>query len=171
MAGKGNIANLVPHQFRPGASGNPGGRPSSREALAHAMTETSDGKEIAERLIALMRHGKQESIRLKAAVELRDWLFGSPSPDRALALNGTLSEVRGEIVRFSAAFGPRSTQDEAQDADSGTASDATAINVEGIATDDEEVIDAEASAETPTHPPETSLHSPLFTSKTRKTAE
>jgi hypothetical protein len=80
-----NVENILPHRWqRGGPSPNPGGRPSSKAALAHAMTETSDGKEIAERLIALMRHGKQESIRLKAACELRDWLFGSPSPDHAL---------------------------------------------------------------------------------------
>lgn len=153
-----NVENILAHRWKPGCpSPNPGGRPSSKAALAHAMTETSDGKEIAERLIALMRHGKQESIRLKAAVELRDWLFGSPSPDRALALGGTLSEVRGEIVRFSAAFGPSTargeTNGETNGAADGTASDATAINIDGIATDDEEVIDAEP-VETPESPVE-----------------
>ncbi len=152
-----NVENILAHRWKPGGpSPNPGGRPSSKAALAHAMTETSDGKEIAERLIALMRNGKQESVRLKAACELRDWLFGSPSPDRALALNGTLSEVRGEIVRFSAAFGPSTARGETNGEADGTAStegDATAINIDGIATDDEEVIDAEP-VETPESPVE-----------------
>jgi hypothetical protein len=148
-----NAENILPHRWKPGGpSPNPGGRPSSRMAIEHAMRETSDGKEIVERLVALMRSGKQESTRLKAACELRDWLFGSPSPDHALALGGTLSEVRGEIVRFSAAFGPSMSRGAATDADGGTASDATTINVSGIATDDEEVIDAEAPADMPDSP-------------------
>jgi hypothetical protein len=149
MAGKGNLTNIAPYQFRPGVSGNPAGRPSSKAAIDHAMTETGNGKEIAERLIDLMRNGKREQTRLKAACELRNWCFGSPAPDHALALGGALSEVRGEIVRFSAAFGPSMSRGETNGAADGAASDAPAINVEGIATDDEEIIDAEASAELP----------------------
>ena len=141
-----NVENILAHRWKPGGpSPNPGGRPSSKAALAHALAETSDGREIAERLIDLMRHGKQESTRLKATCELRDWLFGSPSPDHALALNGPLTEVRGEIVRFVGSFGPPLARGEAKDEADGTA---TAINVSGIARDDEEVIDA-APAENP----------------------
>ena len=117
------------------------------------MTETSDGKEIAERLIALMRNGKQESIRLKAACELRDWLFGSPSPDRALALNGPLSEVRGEIVRFVGSFGPprRAPGDEAKDdtvveVGAVVEAEASRVDMDGTASDAE---GAAESAETP----------------------
>jgi hypothetical protein len=142
-----NVENILPHRWqRGGPSPNPGGRPSSRMAIEHAMRETSDGKEIVERLIALMRTARQESTRLKAACELRDWLFGSPSPDRALALGGTLAEIRGEVVRFSASFGPSmarggvdgaTVETEAQRVDADTAES-----------------DAEASVETPVETPE-----------------
>ena len=88
-----------------------------------------------------MRNARREQTRLDAAIELRNWLFGRPTPDTVAAL-GALTAVRGEVVRFSASFGPRG---DATDADG----DATAINVSGIATDDEEVIDAEP-AESPT---------------------
>ena len=94
-----------------------------------------------------MRHARREETRLKAAVELRNWLFGAPSPDHTIALGGTLTEVRGEVVRFAASFGRRPASVEMDGGKEAGEAPGAAINVEGIdAADDEEVIEAELGA-------------------------
>lgn len=95
-----NLQNLRP--FPKGVSGNPGGRPSDRIALRHALTQTRNGNELVDHYLDLMRNARKEATRLAALDSLREWLFGKAPSDRA-ALLGALGNVTE--VHFRATFG------------------------------------------------------------------
>ena len=61
-------------QFVPGQSGNPGGRPRDEHRVAElARSYTA---EAIDTLVELMRHGKDESVRVPAAQALLDRGWG-----------------------------------------------------------------------------------------------
>lgn len=71
--------HLANKQFKPGQSGNPGGRPKCAAMLAKLREETKDGVEIVEFLLGVMRNdgGKwNERNRLFAAVQLLERIGG-----------------------------------------------------------------------------------------------
>ena len=72
---RGNTANLIP--WKPGQSGNPGGRP---KGLASYIREnTFDGRELADFLMSVMRGHEvfsKVTDRLKACEMLMDRAFG-----------------------------------------------------------------------------------------------
>lgn len=90
------------------------------------MSETNDGKEIVDRLLSLMRSARQESVRLKACVELRDWLFGKPSRDAVDVPDG----LRGNMqILFMASFGRRN-EDPSHEPHSGEANEIEGQRIE-----------------------------------------
>ncbi len=71
--GSGNLAE----PWKPGQSGNPGGRPKSR-AITDALQEIVKPAEIAAELRSLMLKAKEPAIRLAAAKYIYDRFEGTP---------------------------------------------------------------------------------------------
>lgn len=72
---RGNIANLIP--YKPGQSGNPGGRPKGLSA--YIREKTLEGHELADFLMGVMRGSTafaKIADRLKACEMLMDRAFG-----------------------------------------------------------------------------------------------
>jgi hypothetical protein len=70
---RGRVENLRP--FKPGQSGNPGGRPKG--LVSRIREQTRDGAEIADYMLGVFRDGEQPTkIRLEAAAWLADRGFG-----------------------------------------------------------------------------------------------
>lgn len=112
MASKGNIANLRP--WRPGESGNPGGRPSDREAVQHALRKTRGGIELVDHYLDLARHARKENLRLDALNALWDRVFGRPPSGADHA--ALLGALRGTTeVHFRATFGSPAPEDASVD--------------------------------------------------------
>src|SRR5260370_21523462 len=64
-----------PAQWKPGQSGNPGGRPSC-VALRAALRPHE--KECIDTLVSLMREADEDSVRLRACQEILCRLYGKP---------------------------------------------------------------------------------------------
>ena len=67
--------------FRPGQSGNPGGRPKAVSTVAVQIREqTRDGREIADFMLSVLRGPRRKvSDRMQAATWLADRGFGRPA--------------------------------------------------------------------------------------------
>lgn len=99
-----NTGNL--RLWKPGQSGNPGGRPKRSDAVKPLLDQY--GPEALRKLVALME-SEDERIALMAAKEIADRAFGKPKPSededdgakRALTIN---------IVRYSDPEQPNSAQ-------------------------------------------------------------
>ena len=72
------VSNVVGRPFRPGQSGNPGGRPKSNEHVRNIAR--SNSVRAVERLIELIE-SDDERVALTAAKEVLDRAFGKPKPD------------------------------------------------------------------------------------------
>jgi hypothetical protein len=80
--------HLRPHQFQPGQTGNPGGRPRTklfRKALIALLADTEDEASPSERLrkIAARLTDAAEKGDIRAAEFLRDCVDGKPTADDA----------------------------------------------------------------------------------------
>lgn len=86
--GGGAAPQLKPYHFKPGQSGNPSGYGGERaEAMRLARTF---GKEAIEKLVEIMRHGK-EANQIVAAVSILNRAFGTPPQS---------VEFTGELRKF-----------------------------------------------------------------------
>src|SRR5262245_7051804 len=65
---------LAPYSWKPGQSGNPGGRPKSVYALAELARENT--AEAIEKIVSIMRNGDSDTVQRKAAEILRDRGYG-----------------------------------------------------------------------------------------------
>ena len=70
--------NVVGRPFRPGQSGNPGGRPKSNEHVRNIAR--SNSVRAIKRLIELME-SDDERVAFTASKEVLDRAFGKPKPD------------------------------------------------------------------------------------------
>ena len=88
------VSNVVGRPFRPGQSGNPGGRPKSNEHVRNIAR--SNSVRAVERLIELIE-SDDERVALTAAKEVLDRAFGKPKPDVA----DDKEQLSIRIVQFS----------------------------------------------------------------------
>ena len=73
--------NIVKHQYKPGQSGNPAGRPKMpdlSEAIAKILNEEKDGKTALDAILAALR-AKAAKGDVRAAQELFDRGYGKAS--------------------------------------------------------------------------------------------
>jgi hypothetical protein len=96
VAGKGR-------PFQKGQSGNPGGRAKGAGLADYIRTQTKDGRELADFMVAILRNDKDGElggrvplpVRMEAATWLADRGFGKPV--QATELNADVN-VSGRIV-------------------------------------------------------------------------
>jgi hypothetical protein len=102
------LANLKNHQFKPGQSGNPKGRPRTRglvAALKAAVAEViPDGRTIEQALVdELISEALRGRRRLQAIAEIFDRLEGRPR--QSLDLNDVTRKLQGrtdaELLAFA----------------------------------------------------------------------
>ena len=67
--------NLRPHVFKPGQSGNPGGRP---KGLTATLSKLVDVEELSAGLVAMARDTRQPALRLEAIKYIWARIEGSP---------------------------------------------------------------------------------------------
>lgn len=80
MAQAGTIAPLIPHQWRPGESGNPSGRPKVRPILEEIRRQlAADPQKLRAIVKNLLDRAELSSDPDKAFKELRDMLDGKPA--------------------------------------------------------------------------------------------
>ena len=79
-----SLLNLEPHKFKPGQSGNPGGRPKSRRisAALRELLAAGDADKIASVLIRLAKKGS-----VTAAREIADRTEGKPRQSHDVTLD------------------------------------------------------------------------------------
>lgn len=74
---RGRVENLIGHQWKPGQSGNPKGRPKTpdevRQKLKDALGEAVD------RLIELSKNADKDSVKYQATQDLIDRVLGKPT--------------------------------------------------------------------------------------------
>jgi len=105
-----------PWLFRPGQSGNPGGRPKGLAALVKA--ETGDGAELVAFMLRVLRGRRQPlRLRMEACAWLADRAFGKvPVP---LEHAGRDGEPLRFTLLLSAAGGAPEDAEDAEDAEDG----------------------------------------------------
>lgn len=74
--------------WRPGQSGNPHGRPRTRQDIRDAISD-EDGARVAAELVRLALHAKHESVRCAACTDILDRLHGRP----AVSVMAAIAEV------------------------------------------------------------------------------
>lgn len=96
-------SRVIAGRFRPGQSGNPGGRKKSLAGLVRERT--GDGVEIVEYVVSVLRSKKMEPrLRLQAAEWLADRGFGRPTQSHEI------SGPEGGSVVFTLQLGERETE-------------------------------------------------------------
>ena len=78
--------------FKPGASGNPGGRPKAASVIA--IEARKHGLAMVAVLNTIARKGKSEQARISAAVALLDRGYGKPSQSVELNFHADLLQKR-----------------------------------------------------------------------------
>lgn len=85
------------HTFRPGQSGNPGGRAKNkgRELARYILDETKDGKELVDLCLEIARDKRiKRTVRLRAIAELFDRGLGkAPQTVEVSATDGQPAEI------------------------------------------------------------------------------
>jgi Family of unknown function (DUF5681) len=84
-------------KFQKGQSGNPGGRKKLPEELKASIAEA--GARALEVLQDLMEHSKEDGVRLRAAVELKDTAYGRPRQSTEISGSLNLGEMSDEELR------------------------------------------------------------------------
>jgi len=99
--------------FRPGQSGNPGGRPKTAKTITDScrkLIEAGNGEKIAKSVLALALSAKQEAVRIKAAEFLRDGLEGRPM--QAIAMMQVMDDnTANRLIQVAQAFMSVSNRD------------------------------------------------------------
>lgn len=100
---RGNVKNLTPHQFKPGQSGNPGGRPKRKpltdiyaELIDQICPEDKAGRTYAE-LIARALVKEAIKGRVRAASELADRIEGRVV--QGIAHSGEINGLADRIIK------------------------------------------------------------------------
>lgn len=97
MAKQGRVENLIPHQFKPGQSGNPSGRPKGTLSLSNLLRKqleevvAEDGRTAADMLVATTVRAALKGD--KAARQLA-WEYIDGKPSQHIDLNANISEVQ-----------------------------------------------------------------------------
>lgn len=80
--------------FAPGQSGNPGGRPKRTEEELNLITACKEkSAEALVQIEELMKNGKQDSVRLQAAIHILDRAYGKSVDKSDVKLTGTVSMI------------------------------------------------------------------------------
>jgi len=92
--------------FKPGQSGNPGGRPKTAKTITDScrkLIEAGNGEKIAKSVLSLALNAKQEAVRIKAAEFLRDGLEGRPM--QAIAMMQVMDDnTANRLIQVAQAF-------------------------------------------------------------------
>ncbi len=74
---RGRVENLIGHQWKPGQSGNPKGRPKTPDEVRQKLKDAlSDAVDV---LIQLSKTADKDSVRYQAAQDLVDRVLGKPT--------------------------------------------------------------------------------------------
>jgi len=74
---RGRIENLIGHQWKPGQSGNPKGRPKTPDEVRQKLKDAlGDAVDV---LIQLSKTADKDSVRYQAAQDLVDRVLGKPT--------------------------------------------------------------------------------------------
>jgi hypothetical protein len=91
-------------RFRPGVSGNPGGKP--RELRDIQAAARAQSQEAIKALVDIARYGRSEAARVSAATALLDRAFGKPA-QTVHKTNQDISRLSdAEIAALLREFGP-----------------------------------------------------------------
>ena len=90
---RGRVENLIAHQWKPGQSGNPKGRPKTPDEVRQKLKDAlGDAVDV---LIQLSKTADKDSVRYQAAQELVDRVLGRPTQPLDIDQSGA---VRVEFV-------------------------------------------------------------------------
>lgn len=99
---KGTERKAPPKAFKPGQSGNPGGRPKKTaeelDLIAACKAKTPDALNV---ILDIMQNGEKEQTRLAAAQSVIERAYGKPTQPQDVNLTGNMlfTEIERRIVK------------------------------------------------------------------------